>query len=143
MRHTNENVLVKTTLAPITKTTGAATSTAVDTLGYGDGVAVISVGAATGAPDSFAVNAKLQESVDAAFTSPVDIAGAAITAITTAGKTAEIPFTRQQRAASLRYIRALVTPTFVGGSSPAIGIGATIVLGNPERGATANSLTGN
>lgn len=143
MRSIFENVKVVTSIAPITQVAGAVNGVAIDTEGFGDGVCIISVGAATGTPTTQTVAGKLQESDDGS-TGWGDITGAAITAITTNSKTAEIRIDRRKRAASKRYIRAVVTPGFTGGSTPALPIAATIVLGNPTySSAVANSTTGN
>lgn len=142
MRYTFESVKAVTTVAPISATAGAITGTTVDTRGFGDGMAVISVGATSGTPDSFTVAAKLQESADDSTWS--DISGATITTVTAANKTAEIKIELGSKAASKRYVRAVVTPAFVNGTTPKVGVSAVIVLGQPERGSkAANSGVGN
>lgn len=140
--YTFENVLAKSTILPIEKASAAAaTGVAVDTSGFGDGVVVITVGAATGAPTAQSVAGKLQESADGS-TGWTDITGAAITAITTNDKTSEIKVALNSRVAHLRYIRAVVTPTLTGGTTPTIPVSAVVILGNPEYGAVANSAIG-
>lgn len=142
MRSIFENVKVATSIAPVAQAAGALNGAAIDTEGFGDGVCVISVGAATGGPSAQTVAAKLQES-DSGTGSWTDITGAAITAITTDSKTAEIRIDRRKRVASKRYIRAVVTPGFTGGTTPAIPVAATIMLGNPTYSTSvANSVTG-
>lgn len=143
MRDTFENVLNKPSVFPILSAAGANNGVAVDTLGYGDGMCIVTVGAATGTPDSLTVAAKLQESVDSAFSSPVDITGAAIVTLTAGTKSAEIRLSLGKRAAHKRWVRAVVTPAFVNGTSPKIPIAATILLANPEVAPVANSTTGN
>ena len=142
MRYTFESVKAVTTVAPITAAAGAITGATVDTRGFGDAMAIVTVGVTSGTPDSFTVAAKLQESAD--DSSWADITGATITTVTAASKTAEINVELAKKAASKRYIRAVVTPAFVGGTSPKIGVGAIVVLGNPEKGSkAANSVLGN
>lgn len=138
-----ENVKVVSTILPITAAAGATNGVAVDTEGYGDGMIVVSVGAATGTPDSFTVAAKVQESADGS-TNWTDISGSAIATVTAASKTGEIALALNSRAAAMRYVRVVATPAFVNGTSPKIAIGAVVLLGSPEIVSTAlNSTTAN
>lgn len=128
---TFENVKVLTSVTPRAAVAGAINGTAIDTEGYSDAVAIVTVGATTGTPDSFTVAAKVQESADGS-TGWTDVTGAAIATVTAASKTGEIAVPIASRAAAARYIRVVVTPAFVNGSTPAVGVGAIVVLGNPE-----------
>jgi len=97
----------------------------VDRLGYDSAVLVVTAGAATGTPDSFTVNAKVQEEDVSSAGSLVDITGAAITQMTAAGK-ATIAFSlRPQK----RYLNVALTITMLNGSSPKIPVSAVLVLG--------------
>lgn len=143
MIYTFESVKVDTSVRPAAAAAGAINGGAIDTKGFGDAVVAVSVGATTGTPTSFTVAAKVQESADGS-TGWVDVADAAITAITAANKTAEMNVLINARAASLRYIRAVVTPAFVAGTSPTVGVSAVVLLGRPARGSKAsNSGVGN
>lgn len=139
-----ETVKVATTIAPIAVGAATTNGATIDTLGFGDGMAIVTVGATTGSPSSFTVDAKVQESSAANFASPTDITGAAITQVVAAAKTAEIKIPMSRiRAASKRYVRVVITTTVTGGSSPTVAIGSVILLGNPERASkVANSVTG-
>lgn len=142
MRYTFEHAKAVTSIAPKSLDAGAENGVAVDTAGFGDGVAIISIGAATGSPSAQTVDAKLQESANGT-SGWADISGAAIVQATADNKTAEIKISRRTRAASERYIRAVITPGFTGGTSPEIPCAATIVLGNPEYASDVdNSTTG-
>lgn len=134
-----EDVKVTTSIAPIAAS-AVVNGSAIDMEGYGEAVVVVSNGAATGAPSSYTFNAKVQESADGS-TAWTDITGAAIVAITANNQTAEIPVEQTKRAASKRYIRAVITPALTGGSTPALPISAHVLLGRPERGGVGNSLT--
>lgn len=136
-----ENVKAYTGIAPISSTGGSAINgSAIDTAGYGDGVVVVQVGATTGTPTSFTVDAKVQESANGT-TGWVDITGAAIAQVTAENKTGEIAVEFAKRGASLRYIRVVLTPALTGGTSPTVGVGAVVVFSNPEVGPTSNSTT--
>jgi hypothetical protein len=139
MSYTFENVRAFRSVSPQSSTGGAINGTGYDASGFADGVAVVSVGATTGTPTSFTVNAKLQEcaTVDGTYT---DITGASITAITAIDKQAEIKFARG--VATLKFIRLVVTPAFVGGSTPTVIVGGTLMLGNATYSASGlNSVT--
>jgi len=143
MKYTFESVKIVPSVRPNTVAAGAVNGEAVDTRGFGDAVAIVGVGSTTGTPDSFTVNAKVQESADGS-TGWTDISGAAIVAVTAADKNGEIAVSISKRVASLRYIRLVVTPAFVAGTSPKVGVTGTIVLGNPDIGSLAvNSATAN
>lgn len=135
------NVLSKVTVRPVAAVAGAVNGAAVDSLGYGNLMAVVEVGATTGTPGSFSVAAKVQESADGS-TGWTDITGAAITSITAADKSAQIGVYDISGKTRLRYYRVVVTPAFVGGTTPAVGISAHLMLGDAERGAVGNSTTG-
>lgn len=141
--NTFENVKVVGSVLPVAQAAGAVNGAAVDMTEFGDGVVVISVGAATGTPTTQSVAAKLQESLDGS-SGWADIPGAAITAITVNSRTAEIRVERKKRVASKPFVRAVITPAFTGGTSPAIPVAATFLLGNPMyTTAVTNSTVGN
>lgn len=79
----------------------------------------VSVGAATGSPTSFGVAAKLQESPD--NSTWTDMVTQRPTVNLTAAGAAYVQGIR-----TMKYVRPVVTPTFVGGTSPAIMIQATV-----------------
>ena len=136
-----EDVRVLASVLPQAKTAGALNGAAVDTEIYNDGMVVVNVGAVTGTPSAFTVDAKVQES-DNGTSGWVDVAGASIVAVTAIDKTAEIPLD-PMRAAAKRYVRVVITPAFTGGTAPTALVAANVLLGNPDRGPVANSTTGN
>jgi hypothetical protein len=88
------------------------------------GVLLLGVLSPSGAPSSFSVAGKLQTSSDG-VTNWQDLPNAAIQPITAPGQAR----VNVQLGGSLGFVRAVVTPSFVGGASPAIPIAATIILG--------------
>lgn len=103
------------------------TSAAIDTLGYNTGTVVVTNGAATGTPDSYTVDAKVQH-CDTSGGSYADVTGATITQITADAKIATIRL-EGLGATVKRYIKVLVTPAMTGGTTPKALIGATVHLG--------------
>lgn len=130
-----KNILyaIKSVVAILVGTAGANNGTGIDRAGYDEVEVLISTGAATGTPDSYSVNAKLQESTDnSTFT---DVSGVAITAITADATTAKM---RKIDASTLaRYIRVVTTPAYVGGTTPKVPVAVTVLLGKAANGPVA------
>jgi hypothetical protein len=111
--------------------TGAAIQRVGEGYNYASGQLVVATGAATGTPSTISVAGKLQDSADG-LTNWNDVPGAAIAALLAASSQTYVNFIAQGCQA---YIRAVVTPSFTGGSSPAIPVlGVLIVGGNTEAG---------
>lgn len=117
----------------------AQTSAAIDTKGYNSAMVIVENGAATGTPDSYTVDAKVQECATPGG-SYTDVSGAEITQITADNKSAQIRIeglgTSRQR-----YLKVVVTPAMTGGSSPKALIGANILLGRAYKNPVGNSST--
>ena len=101
---------------------------------YMSGVLTLVTGATTGTPTTVSVACRLQDSADGT-SGWADIASSAggpyaITAITAADSVASVNFNAKP---IRRYVRAVATPTFTGGSSPTILIAATIALGGAQK----------
>lgn len=138
-----ENAEALSCVVPQAAAAGAINGTAIDTQGFGDAMVVVQVGATTGTPTSFTVNAKIQESADGS-TGWVDVTGDTIAAVIAANKTAEINVALRSRVAALRYFRVVLTPAFVAGTSPTIGVSALALLGAADKASkVVNSATGN
>lgn len=107
----------------------AIKGTALDRTGFDSCTLALQTGATSGTPDSFSVAAKLQHSdttTDGDFT---DITGAAVTPITAANAIASVDV---NLAGVKKYIRAVVTPTYVGGTTPSVLLSAAIVEGGAQ-----------
>jgi hypothetical protein len=102
----------------------AVNGVGVDKLGFDDAMAIIATGAAAGTPDSFSLAVKVQESADNS-TGWADVTGATatITAVNTVARV-KVPDMLNRK----RYLRIVVTPTFVGGTSPSVGVSANFAL---------------
>lgn len=83
-------------------------------------------GATTGSPTSFSVAAKLQESDDGS-TNWTDLATQETLSVTTASSRGALRGIRTKR-----YVRSVLTPAFVGGSSPTVPT-CSFVTGNLRR----------
>ncbi|MBN1253986.1 MAG: hypothetical protein JXA50_01765 [Deltaproteobacteria bacterium] len=106
---------------------GAVTGEEVDRLGFENCVIGFNAGAATGTPSAVAIACKLQECATSggSFT---DISGATVT-IDAESQHKQL---NVKLAGVKRYIKAVMTVAFTGGSSPTIDVGASIVLGNAK-----------
>jgi hypothetical protein len=113
----------------------AVTGNAVQTVGegfrYDSGQFTVATGAATGSPTGISVAGKLQDSPDGS-TNWNDVTGTAITPVVIENGTAKVNFIAR---GCDSYIRAVITPTLTGGSSPAIPVvGVLVIGGNSEAG---------
>jgi hypothetical protein len=113
---------------PLANSAGTRNGTAVDRDGFDSCVLHGQTGASTGTPTSFTYALKLQESDDGS-TGWADITGAAITTVTAASTAAKV---NVNLSGSKRYIRAVETIAFVGGTSPTLAASSVIVLGGPD-----------
>ena len=114
-------------IAPQDSGAQTITGTGFDRQGYLSALLVAKNGAASGAPTSYTIDAKIQDSAD--NTTFADLTGASITQITADN-------TDQTKAIDLsgakRYIRVVVTVTFVGGTSPKVEVDADVILGGAD-----------
>jgi hypothetical protein len=101
------------------------TGPAIDRTGYGSCVLHHQCGDATGGPTTQTVSCKLQDSADGS-TGWADVAGAAPAALTANNAAAEVDV---DLSGARRYVRVVETVAFTGGTSPAIPVAGTIVLG--------------
>lgn len=107
----------------------ARNSSGIDTKGFRDGRVVVHLGAATGAPDSYSVVWKVQESSDNNDADAwADVSGLTVTQ--TADNeidTIDIPGIGTTRE---RYLRVVGTPAFVNGAAPTVPGVAIVELGD-------------
>lgn len=119
---------------PAERSAGAANGTGIDRQGFNSCVLVAQSGAVTGAPSAQTLDVKLQHS-DAQGSGFVDYqpdgtaASGAVAQVTAASSA-------KKRSINLRgakrYIRAVATVGFTGGSSPTLHSSALIVLGGAD-----------
>jgi hypothetical protein len=86
------------------------------------------LGAATGTPSTISVVAQIEQSADGStnWTSYNDLPGNGTLTLTAASTQATMNVILQ---GAQQYVRITVTPSFTGGSSPAIPVIATLVIG--------------
>lgn len=118
----------KKTINPANAPAGTITGSAIDRQGFLSAIFHVACGAASGSPTARTVDAKLQDSADGS-TGWADISGAAIAQITADNSEQEI---NVDLSGVKRYIRAVVTVGFTGGTSPAIPVAATVVPGGAD-----------
>ena len=114
--------------------TTAVKGVAVDTEGYQTLMLLVNIGAATGSPSSFTVDVKVQTSATTTDGDFADLSPAVAIAQQTAGSvivplrvTASAGLTANGGGALKRYLRAVATPSFSGGSSPTVPVSATFL----------------
>ncbi len=111
-------------LSPQAKDAGAVNGVGIDRSDFYDAIAAIEVGATSGSPTSFTVDAKIQDSDD--DSTYADVAGLTMAQIAAVDSHGEINF----KLHGLRqFHRIVVTPAFVGGTSPDVLVSATLVMG--------------
>jgi len=138
MKSVFDSVKTKLAIAPIAQGASAATGVVIDTLGFNSAMVHVSVGAATGTPDSYSVACKVQECATSGG-SYADISGATASLVAD-GTSAQIRI-EGLNGTRARYIKVIMTPAFVNGTSPKALIGATAVLGNAQNKPVGNSST--
>ena len=140
-----DNIDVSKSIAPQDDSGGAEVDgVSVDTLGYDTALLVFETGAITGTPTATSVAVKLQESADDLnWSDAKDNTDAVIGGtITAAGQIllARIEGLGLNRA---RYLRVVETTTFTDGTTPAISVHASILLGRglekPANSAVSNT----
>lgn len=123
------HLLAKTSIVPGASLSGttAVNGTSVDTRGMGGPISgIFFLGAATGTPTALEVGCKLQESDDGS-TGWADVYNQRTAVIDAASGVGIV-----QAHHTKRYVRAVATPAFTGGTSPAVPAGA-LVGGSKER----------
>lgn len=127
-------VWVAKAINPQAAAAGAINGTSMDRMtageqGFRSCVCKLSVGATTGTPTSFTVDAKLQDSADG--TTFADVSPAQnLTQLTTANSETRLGVNLLNLR---RYVRMVVTPAFVGGTSPTVAVAAEFVFGGARK----------
>lgn len=117
----------------------AATAIAIDTLGFNSAMFVIQNGAATGTPDSYTVDAKVQECATSGG-QYADVTGATLVQITADSKTGTIRV-EGLGTSRMRYLKLIITPAMTGGTSPKALISGSVLLGRAFQAPVGNSST--
>jgi len=119
---------VKPVVGVVPAAYGASTTngSTIDRDGYLSAVLFVKTGAVTGGPSTIGVDVKLQES-ETGTSNWADITGAAITQIGAANSNARVDVSL---GGARRYLRVVSVVDFGGtGTSPTIGVDATVILG--------------
>lgn len=120
-----ENSSIKRAVDPAARS-AAVNGVGINRLGFRYAWCAIAVGATTGSPTSFTVDAKVQESDD--DSTYTDVTGATMTQITAANQVGEIGLNLEGRK---KFIRLVITPAFTGGTSPTVECCGVICLTDP------------
>lgn len=121
-------------IVPASRAAGTTNGTGIDRQGLNSCTLFVQTGASSGTPSAISLACKLQESSDdASADAYADITDAAITAITAVNTYAQVDV---DLTGCERYVRAVMTPAFTGGSSPEILSSAAIIFGGADNLAT-------
>lgn len=124
-----EQIKTVAALRPVSQAAGTVNGLVIDRKDFEDAMLAVSAGAASGSPSALTVNVKIQTGDAADGSGMADVAGVAITEITAVN-------TERNLAVDLlplkRYVRAVATVGFTGGSSPEILLAAMLTLGNAK-----------
>ena len=118
------NIKIVRVIAPHSNSGTSTNGPAIDRVGYASAVLYVDVGAVSGSPTSFTVDCKIQESSDGSTWA--DVSGASIETISAANTQKELNIDLR---GLKRYIRAVATVSFTGGSTPSVLVCASLVLG--------------
>lgn len=121
----------KAGLAPISLSAGASNGDAIDRSGMDSCKLVCSAGAATGSPSAQTVDCKVQDSADgstgwADYANPPGTTTAATTQLTADDTAAEANVNLRS---AKQFIRTVTTVGFTGGTTPAIVVAPSVILG--------------
>lgn len=129
MNTINYDTQLKPSVHPIASAGATHNGVGVDKIGYDDVELKVEIGAATGAPTSFTVDGKVQESDDNSTFS--DVTGGAIAQQTAGSRLVRLRVPNPH--ARKRYLRAVVVTAFVGGTSPTIPVATQLELGKAQQ----------
>jgi hypothetical protein len=138
MHSVYDNILSKIGIRPQSITV-AVNGMGIDTMGFDSAMVTLEVGAVSGAPTSFTVDLKLQESDN--NTTWNDVIGTVIPTITVPNVSAQMRIDGLSTTRK-RYLRVVATPVFNAGMSPSIQISAHVMLGQAYNAPVANSPIG-
>lgn len=111
---------------------GTVNGAVIDRDGFRDAVVHLGVGAASGAPTATKVTLKIQHGDAADGSDAVDAVIANVTTVSgEVGANGET-YLNLDLLGFKRYIRPVAVVAFTGGTSPAVDVAATVVLGNAE-----------
>ena len=120
----HQGIKFQPAIRPQTAAAGTINGLAIDRLGFEDAALIVSVGAVTGAPTAQTVDVKVQDSADG--TTWADVEGLAVEQITAGDTYKELDINLSPLR---RYIRAVATVAFTGGTAPTIQLATDIALG--------------
>src|SRR5260370_24307038 len=123
---------------------GAINGTGVDRLNVASGqvymyyscMLLLIVGVTAGTPTSFTVDAKIQDSADNTTFADYKPHGTNVASVPTQTPATLVARANANLTTARRYVLAVVTRAFVGGTTPTAGVASAIVFGGADRVAT-------
>lgn len=124
-----ESAKVTAGINPAALSAGSANGIILDRFGFYDAIVHLKVGAVTGSPTAQGVALKVQTGDQSDGSDFADVTGDAIAALTANSAEAELNLDLNPYK---RYFRVVTTTTFTGGTTPAIPVAVSVVLGSPR-----------
>ena len=134
MEQTGESIKTLNALNPeLDDGAAAASGNIIDRLAFDSAVFTVAFGATTGTPTSIDYVFKLEHGDASDLSDATDLSGATVSSDTdpSAGDVVELNVDLEP---AKRYIRFVATGTYVGGTTPTVGIAATGALGESKTG---------
>jgi len=129
MSYVGTDIATSLQIAPVSKSnSGTASGTVLSRVGYESATFTFLTGAASGSPTGISISCKVQTGDAADGSDMVDIPGATAT-ITAENRAAEI---NVDLSGCKKYVRAYLTVSLSGGTSPSILVAAIAVLGDAK-----------
>jgi hypothetical protein len=114
----------------------AVNATGINRIGHASLALIACTGAATGTPTSFSFEVKVQDSADDSSYADYKPDGTNVAATTITAVNTLTELNVDLRGAR-KYVRVVVTPTFVGGTSPTVLFSSAVALGGSQKLPTA------
>lgn len=120
----HQSIKLQPAIRPQAAAAGTINGLTIDRLGFEDAALIVSVGAVTGTPTGQTIDVKVQDSTDG--TTWADVAGLTVEQITTGDTYKELGINLSPLR---RYIRAVATVAFTGGTTPTVQLAVDMALG--------------
>jgi len=114
----------------------AVNATGIDRIGHASLALIACTGATSGTPDSFSLAIKVQDSADNSTFADYKPDGTNVASTTIIAADTLTELNVDLRGAR-KYVRVVVTPTFVGGTSPSVLFSSAVALGGSQKIPTA------
>lgn len=136
LKQFSQNVAVRAQVAPGTISAATTVGTGIDLraiANHAQGAkAIVYIGAATGTPDAYTVDAKIEDSANNSTWATLKDAEGNDYAMTQASAAGIGVIDNVDLGRARQYVRLSVTHAFTGGTSPKLGLAGVLLLGNAQ-----------